>query len=287
MRGSFLKTFSMEGSSLKPFALAAAVVLACAASTFSAQRSASQRKATTPRHVEQTQQPKKVTARPEDEKTQTGATGAKTDGAASTGAQAKPKEDPNVAHYVYEFRQPDFFVYFIHIEHDDTGRGLIRFERRSDTEQITDPIQLSPTALTRIRARLAALNFLDSQDSYQGERTYPSQGQTRITFRQDGRERTAEFNYSQNADAQGLAEEYRRAAEQALFVFQVTVALESQPLEIPKLLGGLESLIERNYLSDRTQLIPLVRTLSEDERVPLVGRNQAARILKKLEKQNQ
>jgi hypothetical protein len=270
---------------------AAALVLTGAALRTSAQRS-SPRKAT-PRAVEQSQskveqsQPKKVSVRPEEEKQTTDTPQTKTDGAKTGGAANKPKEDPNFAHYVYEFRQPDFFVYFIHIEHDDSGRGLIRFERRSDAEQITDPLELSPAALERIRARWTALNFIDSAVNYQGERTYPSQGQTRLTMRQGGRERTTEFNYSQNQDAQGLAEEYRRAAEQALFVFEVKVALEGQPLETPKLLNKLESLIERNYLSDRRQLVPLVRQLSEDERVPLVGRNQAARILKKLEKQGQ
>ena len=195
------------------------------------------------------------------------------------------KSDPNAARYVYEFKQPDFFVYFIRIEHDDRGRGQIRFERRTDTEQIVEPFELSPAALARVRARWEALGFLDSQANYQGERTYPSLGQTRLTMRRGGRERTAEFNYSQDKDAQALAEEYRKAAEQALFVFEIKVALESQPLETPKLIGRLESLIDRDYLSDRRQLIPLVRELTEDERVPLVGRNHAARILKKMEKQ--
>jgi hypothetical protein len=254
--------------------MAALVLTAGAASLTSAQRK------TTPRAsaVQQTQ-PKKVSVRPEDEK-QSGDFPVVRDDRAN----AKLKEDPQAERYVYEFRQPDFFVYFIHIEHDERGHGLIRFERRSDTEQLTEPIEFSAAALERIRAHFAALNFLDSATDYQGERTYPSQGQTRLTMRAGGRERTAEFNYSRNADAQGLAEEYRRAGEQALFVFQVKVALESQPLEIPKLLNGLESLIERNYLSDRRQLLPFVRELTEDERVPLVGRNQAARILKKLEK---
>jgi hypothetical protein len=108
-----------------------------------------------------------------------------------------------------------------------------------------------------------------------------------LTLKQGGRERTAEFNYSQNAEAQGLADEYRKVSEQALFVFDVSVALENQPLEMPKLINRLESLIERKYLSDAEQLIPLIRELTEDERVPLVGRNQAARILKKLDKQTQ
>jgi hypothetical protein len=274
----------MRGS-IRALVPLAALLLVGAAVCANAQRPAP-RKATPHTTVEQSQ-PKKVSVRPGEEKQTNGAPATQTGDATAPGAANKSKEDPNAARYVYEFRQPDFFVYFIHIEHDETGRGLIRFERRSDTEQITDPIEFSPAALARIRALWTALNFLDSAANYQGERTYPSQGQTRLTMRQGGRERTTEFNYSQNADAQGLAEEYRRAGEQALFVFQAKVALESQSLEIPKLLNGLESLLERNYLSDRQQLIPLVRELSEDERVPLVGRNQAARILKKLEKQSQ
>ena len=201
--------------------------------------------------------------------------------------EPKAKEDPNAAYFVYEFEQPDFFVYFMHVEHDERGRGHIRFERRSDTEQLTEPFELSPAALERVKAHWANLRFLDSTAEYQGGRHYPSQGKTRLTMRRGGRSRTAEFNYSQDSDAQGLANEYRRAADQALFVFELQVALESQPLETPKLINRLETLIERNMLSDARQLAPLIRQLTEDERVPLVGRNQAARILKKLEKQSQ
>jgi hypothetical protein len=270
---------------------AAALALSGAALRASAQGRAP--KKTAPRTVEQSQ-PKKVTTRPEDESKTGGSssTSNATGGTSSTsnatgGTSVKSKEDPNAARYVYEFSQPDFYVYFIRIEHDDGGHGLIRFERRNDTEQITDPLELSPAAMERIRAHWAALNFLDSTENYQGSRTYPSMGQTKLTLRRGVRERTAEFNYSQNADAQGLAEEYRRAGEQALFVFDIGVALESQPLETPKLLERLESLIERDYLSDKRQLVPLLRDLTEDERVPLIARNQAARILKKLDKQGQ
>lgn len=267
----------VKGSLLTVFAVAALAVTSGAASPALAQRK------TTARPSDQSA-PKKVAARPDEEGKSGDSSNDSSGQDASKGSQDKSKEDPNVAHYVYEFKQPDFFVYFVHIEHDDRGRGLIRFERRNDTEQITDPLEISPAALERIRAHYAALNFLDSAANYQGERTYPSQGQTRITMRLGGRERTAEFNYSQNPEAQGLAEEYRRLTEQALFVFDIGVALEAQPLDTPKLLERLDSLIDRNYLSDKRQLIPLVRDLSEDERVPLVGRNQAVRILKKLEK---
>ncbi|MBV9927577.1 MAG: hypothetical protein JOZ96_21345 [Acidobacteria bacterium] len=263
-------------------AFAAALVSTGAAFPVRAQSS---RKATprpTPTPSVQQAQPKKVSQRPE-EKQGTDETPA----SVRAGVPAKPKEDPNAARYVYEFKQPDFFVYFVHIEHDDKGRGTIRFERRSDTEQITEPFELSQAALARVRGHFEALNFLDSQANYQGERTYPSMGQTKLTLRKGGRERTAEFNYSQDKEAQGLAEEYRKATEQALLVFDLEVARESQPLETPKLINRLDSLIDRDYLSDRQQLVPLIRELTEDERVPLVGRNQAARILKKLEKQTQ
>jgi hypothetical protein len=260
----------------------ASVAAAALVFTGAALRATAQRKAT-PRPAEQGA-PKKVSARPEDQ-------GKNADAGSSSNATANAaagtKEEPSAARYAYEFEQPDFFVYFVHVEHDDRGHGSIRFERRSDTEQLTDPLEISPAAMERIRARYAALRFLDSAENYQGPRTYPSQGKTRLTLRQGGRERTAEFNYSQNADAQALADEYRRVTEQALFVFDLNVALESQPLETPKLINRLESLINSNYLSDRRQLVPLLRQLTEDERVPLVGRNQAARILKKLEKQGQ
>ena len=266
----------------KFFALAFAAALVSTGATFSTR---AQRKATprpTPTPAVQQAQPKKVSQRPEDEK----GTG-EVPASVRAGVPAKPKEDPNAAHYVYEFKQPDFFVYFVRIEHDDSGRGQIRFERRSDTEQITEPFTLSPAALARVRGHWEALGFLDSQANYQGERNYPRMGQTRLTMRRGGRERTAEFNYSQNENAQGLANEDRKASEQSVLVFELEIARESQPLETPKLINKLDTLIERDYLSDRLQLVPLIRELTEDERVPLVGRNQAARILKKLEKQTQ
>ena len=263
---------------LKLILLSAALALPGAALRAHAQKKTTARPAAAPTQT----QPKKVSSRPEEDSKPASQTSAK-----PTPAKSADKTDPNAALYVYEFSQPDFFVYFVHIEHDDKGKGTIRFERRSDTEQITDPVEISPAALERIRAHFDALKFLDSTENYQGEKTYPSQGKTKLTLKRSGRERTAEFNYSQNADAQGLADEYRRVSEQALFVFDVSVALENQPLETPKLINRLESLIDRKYLSDIQQLLPLIHTLSEDERVPLVGRNQAARLLKKLDKQTQ
>ena len=56
-------------------------------------------------------------------------------------------------------------------------------------------------------------------------------------------------------------------------------------LDSVKLLKGLELLISRAAVSDATQLVPLLTDLSTDERIPLIARNQAAQLVKKIEKQ--
>lgn len=225
--------------------------------------------------------PKKVTSRPDQ---QQGANEGAAPPSKIEGDEKASSENPDAARFTYEFRQPDFFIHFIQIEHDERGRGRVRFERRSDVEQITEPFQLSPAALERIAAHWSALDFLNSKANYQSERDFSHLGKTRLKMRRDGHERTAEFSYSSTMEAQALANEYRRAAEQAILVFEISIALEGQPLEMPKLISRLENLIKRNAISDASQLIPLLRSLTEDERVPLVGRNHAERVLKKLEK---
>ena len=220
----------------------------------------------------------KVTTRP----------GEATPGVKDDAAPSSPKKSKDAAasdtRYFYEFQQPDFVVRHIQIEHDEAGRGSVRFERRGDEEAIVEPLELSAAALARISGLWRALRFLDSDTNYQGPKQFPSYGTSRLRMKEGGRERTAEFNYSKDRDAFLLADEYRRAAEQSIFVFEIKVAQESQPLEAPKLLNRLDILVARKGLSDPLQLLPLLRELSTDERLPLIARNQAIRILKKLEK---
>ena len=44
----------------------------------------------------------------------------------------------------------------------------------------------------------------------------------------------------------------------------------------------MESYIKRNGLSDPEQLLPLLKDLSTDEHVPLIARNHALRLIKKI-----
>jgi hypothetical protein len=105
-----------------------------------------------------------------------------------------------------------------------------------------------------------------------------------LELKRGGRDRSAQFNWTTDANAKALANEYWRAADQAILVFDIAVSRENLPLEAPKLMDRLDQLLSRGGLSDPEQLIPLLRELSTDERVPLIARNHASRLLKKIEK---
>ncbi|MBD0326116.1 MAG: hypothetical protein ICV68_06790 [Pyrinomonadaceae bacterium] len=189
--------------------------------------------------------------------------------------------------YSYEFTQPQFYIRRIFIQHDEQGRGQITFERKDEDVAIVDPIELSPAALTRVKALWDALHFLDSNTNYQTERQMSHLGTMRLGMKQGERERIAEFNWTNDPSANTLVNEYRRAADQAIFIFNINVARENQPLGAPKLMDELEKLYKRNSLSDPQQLIPLLLELTTDERIPLIARNHAGRLLKQIQKQAQ
>ncbi|HXH68930.1 MAG TPA: hypothetical protein VNI60_01150 [Pyrinomonadaceae bacterium] len=186
--------------------------------------------------------------------------------------------------YFYEFSQPNFLISKISIEHDENGKGKITFSKKSFDEVISDPIQLSPTALERIKAVWQALNFLDSTENYQYEKDYSHLGNMTFKMKKDKRERIAKFNWTANTDAKNLADEYRRIGQQFVWIFDIGVARENQPLEAPRLMDALDSLIKRNEISDAAQMILMLKELSNDERIPLIARNHATRMIKEIEK---
>ncbi|MDQ3063554.1 MAG: hypothetical protein M3R14_11955 [Acidobacteriota bacterium] len=189
--------------------------------------------------------------------------------------------------YFYEFSKSDFFISKIYIEHDDNGKGKITFQKKDFAEPVTDPIQLSAAALERIKTTWQALNFLDSAENYQYEKDFSNLGTMKFTMKKDGRMREAKFNWTENKNAKTLADEYRRIGQQFIWIFDITVARENQPLESPKLLDSLDSLIRRNEISDAVQMIPLLNELSNDERIPLIARNHATKLIKQIEKRKE
>jgi hypothetical protein len=196
---------------------------------------------------------------------------------------AKRTDNPK-AHYTWEFSQPQFIVNHIVIEHDALGRGKVSFDRKAEVETIVESIELSQSVLERIEKLWRELNFIDSKENYQSSKNFAHLGTYKLGMNDGGRERTAEFNWSDNSDAWNLAQEYRRVADQAILLFDINIARENQPLNTPGLLTQLESMYTRNALSDPKQLVPLLKELRTDEHIPLIARNHADRLLKKFEK---
>lgn len=186
--------------------------------------------------------------------------------------------------YIYEFSRPGFTVPHITIRHDDTGRGTIEFKKQGLDETISDPVTLSPLTLERINAALAALAFLDSTTDYQFAKDYSHLGNVAFTFQKDGRSRTAKFNWTDNKDARALSDEYRKLGNQYVWQFDIAIARENQPLEAPQMMDVLDGYLKRGEISDPKQMLPLLKELSNDERIPLIARNHASKIVERVEK---
>lgn len=194
------------------------------------------------------------------------------------------KDETNVLRFSYEFTQKEFFTSRIVIEHDANGKGEITFERKSAGEPITDPIEISTEVWARIKSLWDGLNFLDSTTDYQTDKQFPHLGTMRLKMKQGTKERTAEFNWTNDKKASELVNEYRRIAEQAMFVFDINLARDVSPLETPKLMNNFADMLRRNAVSDPKQLLPLLRDIYVDERLPLIARNHANRLVKQIEK---
>lgn len=186
--------------------------------------------------------------------------------------------------YSYEFSQPKFYIKHIVLEHDANGRGTVTFERLNEDTPVSEPIELSADALARISSAWQSLQFLESDTDYQSNKQFPHLGTMKIGMQRGERKRVAEFNWTNNEDASTLVNEYRKAADQAILIFDISIARENQPLNAPKLMETMESLLKRNALSDPRQLLKLLQELSTDEHVPLIARNHALRLIKRIEK---
>ena len=79
-------------------------------------------------------------------------------------------------------------------------------------------------------------------------------------------------------------DEYRKIANQYVWQFDMSVSRENQPLDSPSLMDTLDSYLRRSEISDPRQMLPLLKEISNDERIPLIARNHAAKLVEKIER---
>lgn len=219
--------------------------------------------------VAQTENPAKKNGRPDTQNTP----------AKSSSRDYKPA-------YFYTFERPGFGVPKIILDHDETGRGQITFVKDdSSNVPITDPIQLSDATLAKLKEAFAVLNFIDSNEEYQyAAHDFSNMGNITLALKRDGRMRTVRYNWTENKNAKFLMDEYRRISDEYIWKFDIKIARENQQLQTPALMDTFDSYLQRGEISDPPHLMPFLTELSTDERLPLIARDHAARLVKQIQK---
>ncbi len=195
------------------------------------------------------------------------------------------KIEANKPVYFYEFAKDEFLVKKILIEHDENGSGKITFLKKDFDEEISEPLKLSSASLEKIKTLWTELDFVNSEETYQSaERDYGHLGAMKLKMEKDEKKRTAEFNWTENPNVKALTDEYKKIGNQFVWMFDINVSRQNQPLESPRIMRALDSYLSRNSISDPVQMIPFLKELSEDERMPLIARNHAGRLVERIEK---
>jgi hypothetical protein len=196
---------------------------------------------------------------------------------------AKRGGDANLARYQYVFVNERFTVPRIEVAFDGTGAGQYSFKRK-DSDEIINKLTVSEAVLGQIRALLFELNFLDSHEDYQHKKDFSHLGTMTITYARGGRERTTQFNYTDNQTLNRLAEIFRNLATQEMRVFELENTRQTDPISMPVQMRLLESELRGKHLADPPKLIPLLKDLKQDESIPLIARNHAERLIQMIQK---
>jgi hypothetical protein len=187
--------------------------------------------------------------------------------------------------YFYEFTRPGFTVSHILIEHDKTGKGKVSFQKQDINDMMTEPLQLTTVTVKTIDDALARLDFLTSTENYQFPRhDFSNMGNIVFRYVRDGSERTVKYNWTENPDAKVLMDVYRHIGTEAVWKSDLEIDRVNQPLDTPRLLDELDSYLQRDEISDPPHIIPLLIGITNDERLPLIARNHATRLITRIEK---
>jgi len=187
--------------------------------------------------------------------------------------------------YFYDFEKPEFLTSRVHIEHDENGVGLITFEKKKLEESFTRTLVLSVVTTELLRNYWDSLDFVYSNVNYQSKLEYPHLGSMRLKMINGRKERTAEFNWTDNPEAKALTDEYKKIGYEHVWMFELEVARKNQPLESPRIMKAIDSYLKRGEISDPPHMVPFLMELSGDERMPLIARNHAKRLAESITKE--
>ena len=187
--------------------------------------------------------------------------------------------------FFYSFVRPGFSFPEIYIEHDEAGRGQISFKKDAYDDLWTDPLTLSRVTMDNLKKAFTELNFIDSTEDYQyAAHDFSNMGNVTITLKQAEKTRIAKYNWTENKEAKFLMDEYRRISNEYTWKFELVTARQNQPLLTPGLMDAINGYYTRNDLTDPPHLVPFLTELSSDERLPLMARNRALKLIQQIQK---
>ncbi|HKV40406.1 MAG TPA: hypothetical protein VJX67_14430 [Blastocatellia bacterium] len=186
--------------------------------------------------------------------------------------------------FKYKFENVRFYVPLIEIELAGDGTGAVHFKEGESDDVIDRQVKLLPATVQTITDLVKRCSFLSSSEDYQDKKDFSHLGWMTITVSQGASHRTVRFNYTINREMKQLAEIFRAIGDQAIDLFDMDVAIQHEPLDLPHRLEALEDDLSLGRLAEPEQLIPALRAMSEDDTNPLIARNQAKRIIAAIQK---
>lgn len=183
----------------------------------------------------------------------------------------------------YGFVNPIFDISRIDLSIDALGKGQLTWQRRDVAKPQSRPVKVSEQGISEIRSLLATLNFVNSAEVYQTKEDHSNLGETRIRVEQSGAGREVVFNYTKNRDADALGRLLRGIANREMYVAELEVAILHQPLETPAVINTLLREFKLGRIGDAAALVPLLTRVAEDMALPLIARNKATELLRKIQ----
>ena len=183
----------------------------------------------------------------------------------------------------YRFENDRFLIPRIRLEITPVGGRLV-FSRRGLSEPVTRDVPVAEATTVRLRERIERLGFLKSTEVYQTKEDHSNLGITTIGIRSGGYDRDVSFNYTANRDMAEVASLLRGIANREILRFDIETAIRFQPLEIPNLIESLTRELNLGRVTDAELLMPLLDEIADDPTLPLIGRNQARKLLEKIRK---
>ena len=190
----------------------------------------------------------------------------------------------NDAGFKYTFENPRFYIPWIQLDLSPEGVGTVTFKRGESDDTLDRSVKLQPSTLARIGELLARTSFLTSDEDYQSKRDFAHLGWMTISVNQGGKQRTVRFNYTERPDIAELAEIFRAITNQAIALFDIDLAIQHQPLDLPRLIESLENELRLERYAEPEQLIPTLRGIAQDDTLPLIARNHATRLIASIQK---